>query len=329
MCNERSHRLSKRVCLVLLGLMVSFLLFLTGCASTSYRSSGSVQTETDDVEYLSAYGVWADYPPYGVVWLPDVVPGWEPFYYGHWIWTGDGWAWTSYEPYGWLVYHYGYWGYEPGFGWFWVPGNTWYPACVQWYTFGDYVAWAPLPPPSILWPDPWDPYDVNIWIVVDIDNFTNENIGRHRVVRSVYRERGQNKTVVRRAPDVKQVERVSERTVPTIRIREQETTIRPRAGSKQPATVQRREPVSERKVLPETEKRKVDSKQPATVQRKEPVLKRVVLPSAEKRKVEKHAAKVEREVLTSRKKPPAQPAKSPDRKTDTKDRNTDTKRKRK
>ncbi len=318
MFTERSRRPSKGMCLALLGLMVSFLPFLAGCASSSYGSYGSVQTEIDDVEYLSAYGGWADYPPYGFVWLPDVVPGWAPFYYGHWIWTGDGWAWTSYEPYGWLVYHYGYWGYEPGFGWYWVPGDTWYPACVQWYTFGGYAAWAPLPPPSIVWPDPWDPYDVNIWIVVDIDNFTSENIGRHRIARSVYREKVQERTVVRRAPDVKQVERITQRTVPTIRIREQETAIQPRARSKQPSTVQRREPVLDREIPPENEKRKVDSKTPATAQRREPALKRMVLPKAEKRKVEKHATQVEREVLRSKEKTPAQPEKSPDRKTDTK-----------
>lgn len=329
MYNEQSHRLSRRMYLVLLGLAVSFLPFLTGCASTSYGSYAEAETEMDDVEYLSTYGVWYDYQPYGVVWQPNVVAGWEPFYYGHWIWSGDGWVWTSYEPYGWLVFHYGYWGYEPGFGWFWVPGDTWYPACVQWYTFGNYVAWAPLPPPSIVWPNPWDPYDVNIWIVVDIDNFTKEDIGRHRVVRSVYRDKFKEKTVTRRSPDIKQVERVTERTVPTVRIREQETAIQPRARSKQPATVQRRDTPPKRVVLPETEKRKVDSKTPATVKLRETALKKVVLPQAEKRKVEKHATRVEREVLTSKKKTPTRSEKSSDRNTGTKDRNTDTKRKRK
>ena len=294
MFTKRAHGFSKRIYQVFPGLMALVLICLTGCATTMHQPSGGVQSYVDDVEYLSAYGGWVDYPPYGVVWLPDVVPGWEPFYYGHWIWTGDGWAWTSYEPYGWLVYHYGYWGYQPRFGWFWVPGDTWWPARVQWYTFGDYAAWAPLPPPSIVWPDPWDPYDVNVWIVVDIDDFTDENIGRHRIKKPISRDIVAHKTVVRRAPDVKQVERVSERTVPTIRIREQETNIQPRAAKKQPATVQRREPT----------------------------LKKMVLPKTEKRKVEKHAVQVEREVLKSREKTPSQPEKSPDR-------NTDTKRKRK
>ncbi len=290
MLTERSQRLSKRMCLMLLGLMVPFLLFFAGCATTMHEQSIDDQSYVDDVEYLSTYGVWMDYPKYGMVWLPDVVPDWEPFYYGHWIRTDDGWAWTSYEPYGWLVYHYGYWGYEPGFGWYWVPGDTWWPARVQWCTFGSYAAWAPMPPPSIMWPDPWDPYHVDVWIVVEIDDFTNEKIGRHRIKKTVYRERVQSKTVVRRAPDVRQVERVSERTVPTIRVREQETTIRSRT----------------------------DSKQPAAVRRREPVLKKMVLPKAEKRKVEKHASQVKREVMKSREKTQEQQKKTPDRETDTK-----------
>lgn len=290
MFTGRSRMLSKRMCLVLLGLMVPFLLFLAGCATTTDRQSIGDEYYDDDVHYLSAYGGWIDYPPYGMVWQPHVVSGWGPFYYGHWIWTGDGWAWTSYEPYGWLVYHYGYWGYEPGFGWFWIRGDTWLPACVQWYTFGSYAAWAPLPPPSVVWPDPWDPYDVDVWIVVDIDNFANEDVGRHRIARPVYRESIQQRTIVKRPPDIRVVERVTRRTVPTVRIREQETRIRPRT----------------------------DSKPPATVRRREPALKRMVLPKAEKRKVERHGSKVEREVLVPRKKPQEQKKRSPDRSTDRK-----------
>lgn len=297
MFTERSQRLPNRIWMLPLALILLFLLGLTGCATTMRQPSGGTQSYIDDYEYLSAYGEWVDYATYGVVWLPDVVLGWEPFYYGHWIWTYDGWAWTSYEPYGWLVYHYGSWGYQPGFGWFWVPGDTWWPARVQWYTFGDYAAWAPFPPPNIAWPDPWDPYDVNVWIVVDIDNFTNENIGRHRIEKPISRDIVLNRTVVKRAPEVRHVERVSRKTVPTIRIREQETNIQPRA----------------------------DSKPPATVQRKEPVLRKMVLPKTEKRKVEKHTSEVKRDVLVPRKK-----ASEPTERTRDKDnKDTDKERKRK
>lgn len=273
-------------------LMLLFLPGMTGCGTTVNQASGDGQPYIDDYEYLSAYGGWVDYPPYGDVWLPDVVAGWEPFYYGHWIWTDDGWAWTSYEPYGWLVYNYGFWGYQPGLGWFWVPDDTWSPARVQWYTFGDYTAWAPVPPPGIVWADPWEPCDVDAWIVVDINDFTNENIGRYRSRKPASAEKARPRNFVRRAPDVKQVERISERTVPTVRIREQDTNIQPRSDSKP------------------KEKARSDK----------PTLKKMVLPRTEKRKVEKHAPEVEREVLAPKKK-----ASEPTKKTSGKD--TDPKRK--
>ncbi|UCF06390.1 MAG: hypothetical protein JSV33_04995 [bacterium] len=301
---ERFQRLSKNMWMPPLGLVALVMLFLTGCAATIHEQYRGDQMYVDNVQYLSAYGEWVDYPPYGVVWLPDVVSGWEPFYYGHWIWTGDGWAWTSYEPYGWLVYHYGYWGYEPGFGWFWVPGDTWWPARVQWYTFGNYTAWAPIPPPNIVWPDPWAPYDVNVWIIVDIDNFTDENIGRHRIVKPIRRDIVPQRTVVRRPPDHNTIERITRRAVRKIRIREEETKVKPRVVSKQSATAQRRESG----------------------------LKRMVLPKTEERKVEKHVSRVVREVLKPRKKSSEKQRstrESSEKQRSTRDRNTDTKRRRK
>ena len=290
MVAEGSQRFSSRMYTILIGIVMSFLLLITGCASTMNQQYIGDQSYVDDVQYLSGYGRWIDYPPYGTVWLPNVVQGWEPFYYGHWIWTDDGWAWTSYEPYGWLVYHYGYWGYEPGFGWFWVVGDTWWPSRVQWYTFGNYVAWAPMPPPSMMWPDPWDPYDINVWIVVDINDFTDENIGRHRIAKPFGRDRVLNESAVRRAPDVKVVERGAGRNLSTVRIHEQETKIKSRA---------------------------ISSKEPA-VERREPRLKRMVLPKTEERKVERHAPQVEREVLKTTKKAAEQKRSSPDRKAGTK-----------
>ena len=80
MFTKRAHGFSKRIYQVFPGLMALVLICLTGCATTMHNPSGGVQSYVDDVEYLSAYGGWVDYPPYGVVWLPDVVPGWEPFY---------------------------------------------------------------------------------------------------------------------------------------------------------------------------------------------------------------------------------------------------------
>jgi hypothetical protein len=134
-----------------------------------------------DVTYLSGYGDWINVQPYGRVWQPWVTPGWAPFDYGHWAWSDPDWAWVSYEPYGWLVYHYGEWGYRDGIGWFWVPGDTWSPARVEWDTWGDYSAWAPIPPDGMSWSEPWADHDSRAWTVVKLKDFGRENIGRYRV----------------------------------------------------------------------------------------------------------------------------------------------------
>ena len=289
MDNERACGLPGRKFLVFSGLMALALILLAGCASTRYQTPYIGQGEIDDVQYLSSYGEWVYIPTFGTVWRPDVVPGWQPFYYGHWIWTSDDWAWASYEPYGWLVYHYGFWGYSPEIGWFWVPGDTWYPARVQWYIFEDYVGWAPIPPQGIVWLDPWDPYDINVWIVIDMDDFTSENVGRYRVERPIYREIASHRTILERAPDVREIESVIRRKVPVVEVREQPINIRHRTVSVPPTSYE----------WGDTE------------------LKKMVLPTVEKRKVEKHAPRVEKEVLTRRKVDAAPPKKSSEEKQDT------------
>jgi hypothetical protein len=137
----------------------------------------------NDMEFLAAYGQWMDVAPYGQVWVPSVASDWRPFAYGNWIWTNDGWLWSSYEPYGWLVYHYGHWDYQPDIGWFWIPGTTWSPAAVVWLNFGDYICWAPSPPMGIHWPQPWEPEPTafNVWIGVRIGDFDRENVGGFRL----------------------------------------------------------------------------------------------------------------------------------------------------
>jgi len=165
-------------------------------------------------------------PPYGVVWCPYVDESWEPFYDGQWIRTRHGWTWDSYEPFGDLVYHYGYWYYENDIGWFWVPGNEWSPARVQWYTYGDYCGWAPLPPPHFYWPDPWDSYGFNIWVVVHIDNFCDDHIGHHGIDYAHYRDVFHRDGVVKRAPDFKRVETLAHRQIPIRTIVERPMDIR-------------------------------------------------------------------------------------------------------
>ena len=72
--------------------------------------------------------------------------GWQPYTYGHWVWTVDGWLWLSDWSWGWAPFHYGRWSYDAIYGWVWVPGHVWAPAWVAWRTGGGWVGWAPLPP---------------------------------------------------------------------------------------------------------------------------------------------------------------------------------------
>jgi|GEM_PF-6471566 len=93
---------------------------------------------------LSSYGDWRNSGTYGNVWVPHVDYGWRPYNDGRWIYCNTGWFWVSNEPWGWAPYHYGRWGWSVGLGWYWIPGNTFAPAWVSWYSYGDYVGWCPL-----------------------------------------------------------------------------------------------------------------------------------------------------------------------------------------
>jgi hypothetical protein len=91
----------------------------------AYQRSANVGGEnaTDDITYLAQYGTWTNIEPFGSVWQPSDNADWQPFAYGHWVWTDGGWGWVFYEPYGWLVYHYGNWKFQPDIGWYWIEGN--------------------------------------------------------------------------------------------------------------------------------------------------------------------------------------------------------------
>ena len=231
--------MGKRVGLLLLACAV---FFGSGCApSASAHSRVSAgfnysDSYAEDFEFLAQYGEWMGVPPYGVVWCPSVDESWAPFYDGRWIWTSDGWAWDSYEPFGDLVYHYGYWYYDYDIGWFWMPGDEWSPARVQWYSYGRYCGWAPLPPPNYYWPDPWDYCDYDIWVVVHVDNFCDDHIAHHAIdqPRELLRRDivAKNKELLRRdidvkvAPDVRQVKRFADREIPIKTIEKRSTDIR-------------------------------------------------------------------------------------------------------
>jgi hypothetical protein len=95
---------------------------------------------------LAPYGSWVTVAAYGDVWVPRVPPWWRPYTEGHWVYTDDGWAWASAEPWGWAACHYGRWYFDPEYGWAWVPGTVWAPAWVAWRSGGGHIGWAPLPP---------------------------------------------------------------------------------------------------------------------------------------------------------------------------------------
>ncbi|MDR3689305.1 MAG: FecR domain-containing protein [Fimbriimonas sp.] len=106
---------------------------------------------------LDAYGVWRSDPQYGHVWYPNVAyVGWRPYHDGHWVWVDPfGWTWVGDEPWGWAPYHYGTW-IHASYGWGWCPGpryQFWSPAVVDFCTYNGAVAWCPLAPAEVFYPD--------------------------------------------------------------------------------------------------------------------------------------------------------------------------------
>jgi len=96
---------------------------------------------------LGSYGEWLHVSGGVYAWHPEGVrAGWRPYLDGRWLWTDDGWFWSSEEPWGWATYHYGRWYFDDYYGWVWVPGYEWAPAWVEWRYGGGCVGWAPLSP---------------------------------------------------------------------------------------------------------------------------------------------------------------------------------------
>ncbi|HEM46366.1 MAG TPA: hypothetical protein ENO23_04890, partial [Alphaproteobacteria bacterium] len=244
-----------------------------GCTPAWYTPPADDEPILSDYDYLAQYGVWVDVPRYGPVWRPFVVEGWSPFHHGNWAWTNDGWAWVSYEPFGELVYHYGYWDYSLRYGWVWIPDDVWSPARVVWYTFDGYTAWAPMPPPGMGWHDPWDPWDVPVWVIVPYDRFADEDIGTVRIRGIVDRSVIKPATARKRPPSIGEVRRRTKEPIREI-------------------TIERERLPVEREVI-QTRKK--------TVRRTTRPLKKMVLPEREREKVDDHSEKVKREVLTPKK----------------------------
>ncbi len=79
-----------------------------------------------------------------------------------------------------MVYHYGRWAFDRGLGWFWVPGDEWAPAWVDWRYGGDNVGWAPLPPDDLI-----DTYDEqpDYWVFVPLRYIGAPRLRTHFVPR--------------------------------------------------------------------------------------------------------------------------------------------------
>ena len=127
---------------------------LSASVVTASLTPAIAQVSGEFQQALEPYGEWRRNARWGDVWVPDQRPrGWRPYSVGHWIYTDDwGWYWISDDDeadWGWVTYHYGRWIHDRG-TWFWVPGNDWGPAWVDWRRSDSYVGWAPLPPDDVM-----------------------------------------------------------------------------------------------------------------------------------------------------------------------------------
>ena len=172
---------------LLLGAATGLALAVAGVSVpivTGALTPAIAQTSDDMAAALDAYGHWVRLPRYGEVWQPDgVPPDWRPYEYGHWVYTDDwGWYWVSddaEDDWGWVVYHYGRWIHDRG-AWFWVPGDEWAPAWVNWRYGGDDIGWAPMPPDDVV--DAYDD-DAQYWSFVPLRYIGAPELRRYYVPR--------------------------------------------------------------------------------------------------------------------------------------------------
>jgi len=116
-------------------------------------SQAQAQVSAEFQEALTPYGSWRRHARWGEVWVPSRrASDWRPYEAGHWVYTDEwGWFWDTDDTeadWGWITYHYGRWMHDQT-GWFWIPGEEWAPAWVDWRYSDDYVGWAPLPPDDV------------------------------------------------------------------------------------------------------------------------------------------------------------------------------------
>ena len=126
---------------------------------------------------LDEHGTWRTIAGIGPVWEPSITPeDWAPYRFGHWRHIAPwGWTWIDDMPWGFAPSHYGRWTRIRGRDddepthWGWVPGKivanpAYMPAAVAFIgtagvglsypdAFSPAVAWFPLAPGEIYWPD--------------------------------------------------------------------------------------------------------------------------------------------------------------------------------
>ena len=139
-----------------------------------------------------------------------------------------------------------------------------------------------MPPPGYYWGDPWTPWRhhrFNVWVFVNINHFTDDNVWRHREAEPPRRDLYKRDVLVRRAPSIRTVERFTNRQIAPVRITRERVAPQPQAN-RPPAKYARPQPV------------------PRT---------RIVLPDQEQTRVKQYAPQVEREVLVPRGNAPRQP----------------------
>jgi hypothetical protein len=134
-------------------------------------------------ETLDAHGTWRTVAGIGPVWSPNSVPDdWAPYRFGHWRHIAPrGWTWIDDMAWGFAPSHYGRWTRLRGRDddepehWGWVPGKlvanpAYMPAAVAFLgtagvglsypdAFSPAVAWFPLAPGEIYWPEYTDEPD--------------------------------------------------------------------------------------------------------------------------------------------------------------------------
>jgi hypothetical protein len=98
--------------------------------------------------------------------------------------------------------------------------------------------------------------------VVETDNFTDENVGRRRLLKPLPRELATRGTVKEQPPDIRIIRERDNKGIAPIIIRKETVDIRSRPPANQPKSVAPRDSSLERMVLPRSDKRKVEKYSP-------------------------------------------------------------------